>query len=109
MPSDLEFFVDVDRETIRRISVRQIDGGRFLMVIRLQFDKGWESDSQSVTLKDKLALARRLIDEGVPEHAVYDDLKMEAPPSRSVLVVITISLAIWLVAGLGVLRALDWV
>jgi hypothetical protein len=108
MSSLHEFFVELDHETVKRLSVHALDQDRFVLETRLQFDRGWDSEAQKAELRDKIALARRLIDEGVPEHVVYDDLKMEAPPSRSIITVVSISIGIWLLIGVVMMWLLGW-
>lgn len=108
MPPLYEFFVDLDSETIKRIFVQRADQDKFIVETCLQFDKGWETEPQKAEVKNKQALARRLIEEGVAEHVVYDELGMEAPPARSILLVISVSLAIWLAIGLAVAWFAGW-
>ncbi len=108
MPPLHEFFVDLDSETVKRVLVHRGDQEKFVVETCLQFDKGWETEPQKVEAKNKQALARRLIDEGVAAHVVYDELGMEAPPARGISFVIAISFAIWLAIGLAVAWIASW-
>jgi hypothetical protein len=109
MPPLHEFFVDLDSETVKRVLVHRGDQGKFVIETCLQFDKGWETEPQKVEVKNEQALARRLIEEGLAAQVVYDGLGIEAPPGRSMSIVIAISFAIWMVIGLTVAWLAGWV
>jgi hypothetical protein len=108
MPSVFEFFVDLDRETLKRIVVRQLDAERYAIDLHVQHDGGWQDQSDHVEVTGKNALARRLIDEGVPEAKVYDDLSMEAPRSRTITTAVFGSLVMWLAIAAALLALVRW-
>ena len=103
-----QFFVDLDKETVKRVSVRHLDRDRFLIETCLQLNHGWEAEAQEVEIRGKAALARRLVDEGVPEQQVYKDLKVKAQPLRSKGSIEAIALASWLLIGVCVAWFVGW-
>jgi hypothetical protein len=103
-----QFFVDLDRETVKRVSVRQLDRDRFLIETCLQLHHGWEAEAQEVEIRGKAALARRLLDEGVPEQQVYKHLRVKAQPLRKRGTIEAIALGSWLLIGLCVAWFVGW-
>ncbi len=108
MPPLHEFFVELDRETVKRVTVRGLSPDRFLLETRLQFDRGWESEAEKAELDSGRALARRLVEEGVPEQVVQEELGIVPPPVPSRIMVVSISIGIWLLIGVVVMWALGW-
>jgi hypothetical protein len=103
-----QFFVDLDQETVKRVSVRHLDQDRFLIETCLQLNHGWEAEAQEVEIRGKAALARRLVDEGVPPQKIREDLKVDTRSLRRKGVIEAIALGSWLAIGLGVAWFVGW-
>jgi hypothetical protein len=76
MGADLQFFIDLDKETIRRIDVTRAPDGSYGVTTTIQFDAGWEKPETILNFSDSRKLARHLINEGVPRHEVDAKLQM---------------------------------
>ncbi len=69
--------------------------GRYALEIYTQNDRGFENGPEKTEIAGKAALATWLIDEGVSPDTIYDELEMDAPKRRPLLVSLLLSLIIW--------------
>lgn len=104
----LEFFVDDDRETPKRIVVHTVGAEQYSLDFYTQRDRIWQDGPQEIEVNGKPALARRLIREGIPQETVYDDLAMEAPAERTAIAVVFASLVMWLVIAVAGIALARW-
>lgn len=77
----MEFFVEIDHETIRRIIVRTLSEHRFNVTMSLLCDEGYEIMVSMREVNGLPELAQLLLREGVPSGIVERELGLPLPPS----------------------------
>jgi hypothetical protein len=65
MEADLQFFIEFDSETMRRIDVVRAVDGSYDLTTTMQFDAGWEKLETILNFSDRKKLVRFLLNEGV--------------------------------------------
>lgn len=76
MEPTFQFFVELDRETMKRIDIKRAADGSHAVTTTMQFDSGWEKPETILNFSDLKKLKRFLVNEGVPVEEV--DAKLSA-------------------------------
>jgi hypothetical protein len=76
MVSTFQFFIELDRETMRRIDVTRAADGSYALTTTMQFDAGWEKPETILNFSERKKLARFLLNEGVPGEEIDAKLGM---------------------------------